>query len=84
MSSGASVQKPVIVHAVIESPATLKYWSWELEQIQACPTSPMGIQFFSVPVSSVPRPAREEASTRTCDETTLDGKSQLDCIDDND
>lgn len=79
MNPFAPIEEPAI-----ESSATSKYHSLELEQIQACPTSPMGLQFFSVPVSSVPRPEREEASTRTCDETTLDGKSKLDCIDDDD
>lgn len=79
MDPNALIEEPAM-----EPSATPKYHSLELEQIQTCSTSPMGIQFFSVPVSSVPRPAREKASTRTCDETTLDGKSKLDCIDDDD
>ena len=79
MNPIAPTEKPVI-----EPSARPKYHSSELELIQACSNSPMGLQFFSVPVSSVPRPASEKASTRTCDETTLDGKSKLDCIDDDD
>lgn len=61
-----------------------KYCSAELERIQTLPDSPFGMQFFLVPVSSASLPTNEEASTRTCDETTNDGKSQLDCIDDDD
>ncbi|MGH2508910.1 MAG: hypothetical protein ACRDHZ_16115 [Ktedonobacteraceae bacterium] len=61
-----------------------KYRSAELEQIQSLPHSPFGMQFFIVPVTSAPVSAREKASTRTCDETSHDGRSKLDCIDDDD
>jgi hypothetical protein len=61
------------------------YRSLELEQIQSRPTSPFGMQFLRVPAVQASVPAhREEASTRTCDETTNDGSSKLDCIDDDD
>ena len=61
------------------------YHSLELEQIQQRSTSPLGMLFLRVPTvwASVPA-TREEASTRTCDETSNDGKSKLDCIDDDD
>ncbi len=61
-----------------------KYRSPELEAIQSRPTSPFGMQFFQVPVSPAPLPTNEKASTRTCDETSNDGTSKLDCIDDDD
>jgi hypothetical protein len=61
------------------------YRSLELEQIQQCSTSPLGMLFLRVPAVRASVPAhREEASTRTCDETTNDGSSKLDCIDDDD
>ncbi|MBE3560734.1 MAG: hypothetical protein IMW89_16165 [Ktedonobacteraceae bacterium] len=61
------------------------YHSVELEQIQYRPTSPFGMLFLRVPIVHVPVSAHyEEASTRTCDETTYDGRSKLDCIDDDD
>ncbi len=61
------------------------YHSLELEQIQRSPTAPFGMLFLCVPAVQVSVPAhREEASTRTCDESTQDGKSVLDCIDDDD
>ena len=42
-------------------------------------------EFLRVPALQASVPAhREEASTRTCDETTNDGSSKLDCIDDDD
>jgi len=59
--------------------------SSELEQIQRQPDSPFGMTFLRVPTLHVSVPAyREEANTRTCDEPTLDGKSVLDCVDDDD
>lgn len=61
-----------------------KYHSTELEQIQSLPNSPFGMQFFLVPVSFAPLSTNEKASTRTCDETSNDGSSRLDCIDDDD
>lgn len=64
--------------------ATGRYHSSELEQVQLSPFSPFGMQFFRVPVSPAPLPLNEKASTRTCDETTNDGVSKLDCIDDDD
>lgn len=65
--------------------ASSLYCSLELEQIQRRSTSPLGMLFLRIPAIQVSVPAhREEASTRTCDETTNDGKSQLDCIDDDD
>jgi len=67
-----------------ESEAMSTHHSPELEQIQSLPHSPFGMQFFVVPLTSAPVSAREEASTRTCDETSNDGKSKLDCIDDDD
>jgi len=82
--TSTSVEKPALVHTTTESSVTPKYHSLELEQIQARPTSPFGMQFFSVPVSSAPVTERKEATTRTCDETSYDGKSVLDCIDDDD
>lgn len=61
------------------------YRSLELEQIQIRSNSPFGMQFLRVPAVQASVPAhREEASTRTCDETTNDGSSKLDCIDDDD
>jgi len=61
------------------------YHSLELEQIQQCSTSPFGMLFLCVPAVQVSVPAhREEASTRSCDETSNDGTSKLDCIDDDD
>lgn len=64
--------------------AASKYRSIELEQLQLLPNSPFGMQFFLVPVSPAPLPTNEKASTRTCDETSNDGTSKLDCIDDDD
>ncbi|HEU5376312.1 MAG TPA: hypothetical protein VFV38_12775 [Ktedonobacteraceae bacterium] len=66
------------------SEAASKYRSSELEQLQSLPYSPFGMQFFLVPVSSAPLPRDEKASTRTCDETSNDGSSRLDCVDDDD
>jgi len=67
---------------IVPSPA---YHSRELEQVQQRSTSPLGMLFLHVPVVQVSVPAhREEASTRTCDETSNDGSSKLDCIDDDD
>ena len=66
----------------ILSPA---YRSMELEQIQRRSTSPLGMLFLRVPAVqvSVP-PHREEATTRSCEETSNDGLSKLDCVDDDD
>jgi hypothetical protein len=64
--------------------ATCKYHSTELEQLQARSNSPFGMQFFLVPVSSAPVPIDGKATTRTCEETSNDGKSTLDCVDDDD
>jgi hypothetical protein len=61
-----------------------KYCSLELEQLQALPNSPFGMQFFLVPISSVPVPVDGKATTRSCEETSNDGKSTLDCVDDDD
>lgn len=61
-----------------------KYRSLELEQLQAFPESPFGVQFFLVPVSSAPVPVDGKATTRSCEETSNDGKSTLDCVDDDD
>lgn len=67
--------------ATITSP----YRSLELEQIQQRPTSPLGMQFLLVPVARVSTPVcSAEVTTRSCDETSDDGKSKLDCIDDDD
>lgn len=61
------------------------YRSLELEQIQLCSTSPLGMLFLRVPSVQVSVPThREQASTRSCDETSNDGTSKLDCIDDDD
>jgi hypothetical protein len=61
------------------------YRSSELEQIQRRLTSPLGMLFLRVPAVHTSVPAHsEEASTRTCDETSNDGTSKLDCIDDDD
>lgn len=68
-----------------DAPGTTNtYRSPELEALQSRPTSPFGMQFFRVPVTPVPLPTNEKASTRSCDETSLDGKSTLDCVDDDD
>jgi hypothetical protein len=64
--------------------ASETYHSSELEQIQQKPDSPFGMAFLRVPTIHVSVPRSEEASTRTCDESTLDGKSVLDCVDDDD
>jgi hypothetical protein len=64
--------------------AASNYCSPELEQIQALPDSPFGMQFFLVPVSSAPLPIAGNATTRSCEETSNDGKSTLDCVDDDD
>lgn len=64
--------------------AVSKYRSLELEQLQALPNSPFGIQFFLVPVSSAPLPIAGNATTRSCEETSRDGTSTLDCVDDDD
>ncbi len=64
--------------------AASKYRSTELEQLQALPDSPFGMQFFLVPVSSAPVPIDGKATTRSCEETSNDGKSTLDCVDDDD
>jgi hypothetical protein len=70
------------VFMTIPSPA---YRSLELEQIQQRSTSPLGMLFLRVPAIQISVPAHQEgASTRTCDETTNDGTSKLDCIDDDD
>lgn len=70
---------------VIQIPeGVTRYRSTELEQLQALPHSPFGMQFFLVPVSPAPLPTNEKASTRTCDETSNDGTSRLDCVDDDD
>jgi hypothetical protein len=75
----------VMMAALTPAPeAASAYRSTELERIQSLPNSPFGMQFFIVPVSSAPLSSTEKASTRTCDETTLDGKSKLDCIDNDD
>ena len=64
---------------------TSPYHSLELEQIQQRPTSPLGMQFLHVPAVHASVPAhREGATTRSCDETSNDGKSKLDCVDDDD
>lgn len=61
-----------------------KYRSLELEQLQSLPDSPFGMQFFLVPISSAPLPIDGKATTRSCEETSNDGKSTLDCVDDDD
>jgi hypothetical protein len=61
------------------------YRSVALEQIQQRSTSPLGMLFLHVPVRPPSVPAQQgEATTRTCDETTYDGRSSLDCVDDDD
>ncbi len=61
------------------------YRSLELEQIQQHPTSPLGMLFLRVPIVQASVPAQHEgATTRSCDETSNDGKSKLDCVDDDD
>ena len=68
-----------------DAPGTTRsYHSVELELLQALPTSPFGMQFLTVPVSSAPVPSSGSATTRTCDETSNDGSSTLDCVDDDD
>ena len=64
--------------------AAKTYRSFELEQLQSLPHSPFGMQFLQVPVSSAPVPSYGSATTRSCDETSNDGKSKLDCVDDDD
>lgn len=64
--------------------AASKYHSPELEQIQALPNSPFGMQFLLVPISSAPVPIAGKATTRSCEETSRDGTSTLDCVDDDD
>jgi len=45
----------------------------------------LGMLFLHVPVRPPSVPAQQgEATTRTCDETTYDGRSSLDCVDDDD
>ncbi len=69
---------------MIDQPSSM-YRCVELEQVQQRSTSPLGMLFLRVPAVWVSVPdQREEASTRTCDETSNDGKSKLDCIDDDD
>jgi hypothetical protein len=63
---------------------TSTHRSPELEQLQALPDSPFGMQFFLVPVSPAPVPIAGDATTRSCEETSRDGKSTLDCVDDDD
>ena len=82
--SAISRKKVIMLSVTPTSEMAHKYRSTELERIQMLPDSPSGMQFFLVPVSSAPLPTNEKASTRTCDETTNDGKSRLDCIDDDD
>ncbi|MEO9030226.1 MAG: hypothetical protein ABI413_15575 [Ktedonobacteraceae bacterium] len=60
------------------------YRSPELEHLQLLPNSPFGMQFFLVPVSPASVPINGQATTRSCDETSNDGSSKLDCIDDDD
>jgi hypothetical protein len=60
------------------------YHSTELEQLQSRDSSPFGMQFLRVPVVSAPVPADGQATTRSCDETSNDGSSKLDCVDDED
>ncbi len=64
--------------------STIVYRSSELETVQARPDSPFGMQFLVVPVSSAPPSPSKEVSTRSCEETSQNGKSKLDCIDDDD
>jgi hypothetical protein len=65
--------------------STSPYHSLELEQIQQRTASPLGMRFLRVPVVQASVPAhREGATTRSCDETSNDGKSKLDCVDDDD
>lgn len=64
--------------------ATNTYRSAELEALQSLSTSPFGIQFLHVPVSPAPVPSYGKATTRSCDETSNDGSSKLDCVDDDD
>jgi hypothetical protein len=64
--------------------ATSTYRSAELELLQALPDSPFGMQFLLVPVSSAPLPIAGNATTRSCEETSRDGTSTLDCVDDDD
>ena len=73
-----------MTHAYQAPEATSKYRSVELEAIQSLPTSPFGMQFLHVPVSSAPVPSYGSATTRSCDETSNDGSSKLDCVDDDD
>ena len=65
--------------------STSPYCSLELEQIQQRSASPLGMLFLHVPTVQASVPAhREGATTRSCDETSNDGKSKLDCVDDDD
>ena len=74
-----------MIVATQEAPGTTnKYRSIELETIQSLPMSPFGMQFLRVPVASAPIPSYGSATTRSCDETSSDGKSKLDCVDDDD
>ncbi len=64
---------------------TSLFRSLELEQIQQRSASPLGMLFLHVPNVQASVPAhREGATTRSCDETSNDGKSKLDCVDDDD
>ena len=67
------------------SVSSLPSRSQELEHIHQRSTAPFGMLFLHVPSVNVSVPAQPgEATTRTCDETSSDGKSKLDCIDDDD
>jgi hypothetical protein len=74
----------MVVNTSTQQSGVSRYVSVELQQIQEQSTSPFGMLFFSVPLSPVSLPENEKATTRTCDETSNDGSSKLDCIDDDD
>lgn len=78
-------ERKIAMTAVTQAPgAASTYRSPELEQLQALPNSPFGMQFLLVPALPAPVPIAGDATTRSCEETSRDGKSTLDCVDDDD
>jgi hypothetical protein len=76
--------KEALMTGVSTSLPTVVSCSSELVQIQQHPTSPFGMLFLMAPHVHVHTfPLREDDDkTRTCEETSYDGKSKLDCVDD--
>jgi len=81
-----SNDKSILYASKIERRQTVAaFHSSEVETIQARPDSPMGMQFLKVPrISASVSSQTRDLTTRSCDETSDDGKSKLDCIDDED